>query len=92
MRSTMRWTRRCLSINAIVEKGEQKHFEQAIGQLERFVQDKILVCRRERVRVSLKNCDTRERDVTRLSVPLPGKRLRRRSTGWLPGTRVSNAA
>jgi superfamily II DNA/RNA helicase len=31
-----------------VEEGEQKHFEQAIGQLERFVEDKILVCRRER--------------------------------------------
>ena len=30
-----------------VEEGEQKHFEQAIGQLERFVEDKILVCRRE---------------------------------------------
>jgi len=31
-----------------IETGEQKHFEQAIGQLERFVQDKVLVCRRER--------------------------------------------
>ena len=31
-----------------IEKGEQKRFEQAIGQLERFVQDKVLVCRRER--------------------------------------------
>lgn len=30
-----------------VEEGEQKHFEEAIGQLERFVEDKILVCRRE---------------------------------------------
>jgi hypothetical protein len=30
-----------------VEEGEQNHFEQAIGQLERFVEDKILVCRRE---------------------------------------------
>jgi hypothetical protein len=30
-----------------IEKGEQRHFEQAIGQLERFVQDKVLVCRRE---------------------------------------------
>jgi superfamily II DNA or RNA helicase len=30
-----------------VEKSEQKHFEQALGQLERFVDDKILVCRRE---------------------------------------------
>jgi Helicase conserved C-terminal domain/SNF2-related domain len=34
-----------------VEEDEQKHFEQAIGQLERFVEDKILVCRRERVSV-----------------------------------------
>jgi hypothetical protein len=31
-----------------VEKREQKHLEQAIGQLERFVDDKVLVCRRER--------------------------------------------
>ena len=30
-----------------VEPGEQEHFEQAIGQLERFVADKMLVCRRE---------------------------------------------
>jgi hypothetical protein len=35
-----------------VEKGEQKHFEQAIGQLERFVEDKILVCRRERASIA----------------------------------------
>jgi hypothetical protein len=34
-----------------VEGGEQKHFEQAIGQLERFVEDKILVCRRERASI-----------------------------------------
>jgi len=37
-----------------VEKGEQRHFEQAIGQLERFVQDKILVCRRERASIDEK--------------------------------------
>jgi hypothetical protein len=37
-----------------VEKGEQQHFEQAIGQLERFVEDKILVCRRERTSISEK--------------------------------------
>lgn len=37
-----------------VEKGEQKHFEEAIGQLERFVEDKILVCRRERVNIAEK--------------------------------------
>jgi hypothetical protein len=30
-----------------VEKGEQLHFEKAIGQIDRFVKDKILVCRRE---------------------------------------------
>ncbi|HLM98718.1 MAG TPA: SNF2-related protein [Bryobacteraceae bacterium] len=34
-----------------VEEGEQQHFEQAIGQLERFVEDKILVCRRERASI-----------------------------------------
>ena len=37
-----------------VEEAEQKHFEQAIGQLERFVEDKILVCRRERTSIAEK--------------------------------------
>jgi superfamily II DNA or RNA helicase len=37
-----------------VEKGEQQHFENAIGQLERFVEDKILVCRRERTSIAEK--------------------------------------
>jgi Helicase conserved C-terminal domain/SNF2-related domain len=37
-----------------VEEAEQKHFEQAIGQLERFVEDKILVCRRERASIAEK--------------------------------------
>jgi superfamily II DNA or RNA helicase len=37
-----------------VEEGEQKHFEEAIGQLERFVEDKILVSRRERGSISEK--------------------------------------
>lgn len=37
-----------------VEEGEQKHFEEAIGQLERFVEDKILVCRRERASITEK--------------------------------------
>jgi adenine-specific DNA-methyltransferase len=37
-----------------VEEGEEKHFEQAIGQLERFVEDKILVCRRERASIAEK--------------------------------------
>jgi hypothetical protein len=37
-----------------VEKREQKHFEQAIGQLERFVDDKVLVCRRERASLAEK--------------------------------------
>jgi hypothetical protein len=37
-----------------IEAGEQKHFEQAIGQLERFVQDKVLVCRRERASIAQK--------------------------------------
>jgi hypothetical protein len=35
-----------------VEQGEEQHFEQAIGQLERFVEDKILVCRRERTSIA----------------------------------------
>ena len=37
-----------------VEEAEQKHFEQAVGQLERFVEDKILVCRRERASIAEK--------------------------------------
>jgi Helicase conserved C-terminal domain/SNF2-related domain len=37
-----------------IEKGEQRHFEEAIGQLERFVEDKILVCRRERASIAEK--------------------------------------
>ncbi len=35
-----------------VEKAEQQHFEQAIGQLERFVEDKVLVCRRDQAGVA----------------------------------------
>ena len=45
----------------VVEKGEQQHFEQAIGQLERFVEDKILVCRRERTSIAEKLKSARER-------------------------------
>jgi hypothetical protein len=37
-----------------VEAGEQRHFEQALGQLERFVADKVLVCRRERAGIAEK--------------------------------------
>jgi hypothetical protein len=44
-----------------VEEVEQKHFEQAIGQLERFVEDKILVCRRERASIAEKLRSTRAR-------------------------------
>jgi adenine-specific DNA-methyltransferase len=44
-----------------VELREQKHFEQAIGQLERFVDDKILVCRRERTSIAEKLRSAKER-------------------------------
>jgi adenine-specific DNA-methyltransferase len=44
-----------------IEAGEQKHFEQAIGQLERFVQDKVLVCRRERASIAHKLRMARDR-------------------------------
>lgn len=44
-----------------IEKIEQMHFEQAIGQLERFVEDKILVCRRERASISEKLRFARDR-------------------------------
>jgi hypothetical protein len=37
-----------------IETSEQKHFEQALGQLERFVEDKVLVCRRERAGIAEK--------------------------------------
>jgi hypothetical protein len=37
-----------------VEKSEQKHFEQALGQLERFVEDKVLVRRKERASIAEK--------------------------------------
>jgi adenine-specific DNA-methyltransferase len=37
-----------------IETAEQLHFEQAVGQLESFVQDKIMVCRRELKRVQEK--------------------------------------
>ena len=43
------------------EQREQAHFEQAIGQLERFVDDKVLVCRRERASVAEKLGSARER-------------------------------
>jgi superfamily II DNA or RNA helicase len=44
-----------------VEKSEQKHFEQAIGQLERFVEDKVLVFRRERASIGTKLRYAKER-------------------------------
>lgn len=44
-----------------IEKTEQKHFEQAIRQLERFVEDKILVLRRERASISEKLRYAKER-------------------------------
>ena len=44
-----------------VEAREQKHFERAIGQLERFVDDKVLVCRRERAALAEKLRSARAR-------------------------------
>ena len=44
-----------------IEKSEQKHFEQAIRQLERFVEDKILVLRRELSSTSEKLRSAKER-------------------------------
>ena len=48
-----------------VEEGEQNHFEEAIGQLERFVEDKILVCRRERASIAdkLRTARTRRDEI-----------------------------
>ena len=44
-----------------VEGGEQQHFEKAVGQLERFVEDKVLVCRRERTSIAEKLMSAYER-------------------------------
>src|SRR6185369_11803909 len=44
-----------------VETSEQAHFEQALGQLERFVDDKVLVCRRERAGIADKLRSARAR-------------------------------
>jgi superfamily II DNA or RNA helicase len=48
-----------------VEKREQQHFEKAMGQLERFVDDKALICRRERASVTekLRSARTRRDEV-----------------------------
>lgn len=48
-----------------VEEGEQAHFEEVIGKLERFVEDKILVRRREHAVVaeSLKGAKTRREEI-----------------------------
>jgi DNA repair exonuclease SbcCD nuclease subunit len=53
-----------------VEKSEQKHFEQALGQLERFVEDKVLVCRRERAGLAekLRAARTRRDEIVGASV------------------------
>jgi hypothetical protein len=37
-----------------IEESEHKHFKEALGQLERFMEDKILVCRRERASIAEK--------------------------------------
>lgn len=44
-----------------IERSEQRHFEQAIRQLERFVEDKILVLRRELTSISEKLRSAKER-------------------------------
>ena len=58
-----------------VEKREQKHFEQAIGQLERFVDDKVLVCRRERASIAekLRSARSSTRRGGRLHRARPGR-------------------
>jgi superfamily II DNA or RNA helicase len=44
-----------------IEKSEQEHFEQALGQLERYVEDKVLLCRRELAGVAEKLRAARDR-------------------------------
>ena len=44
-----------------IEETETRHFEQAVGQLERYVEDKILVCRRERASLTEKLRSARAR-------------------------------
>ena len=71
------------------EKHEQKHFERAIGQLERFVEDKIMVCRRERASIAEKLRSAKARRDTS-SAPPRETELKRRSLTWRPRTRRSN--
>ena len=48
-----------------IEEGENHHFERAIGQLERYVEDKVLVSRRERasIREKLRSARARRDEV-----------------------------
>jgi hypothetical protein len=48
-----------------IDEDESRHFERAIGQLERYVEDKILVCRRERASITekLRSARTRRDEV-----------------------------
>ncbi len=69
-----------------VEKREQEHFDQAIGQLERFVEDKVLVSRRERARIA-ESYAQREIAAIRSSGRALARGSRRRSSGSQRGTR-----
>ena len=73
-----------------IEEREHQHFEQAIGQLERYVEDKILVCRRERAGI-LENYAPHGLVVTKLSAPRPAIGLKRISSAWRTGKRLSTA-
>lgn len=44
-----------------IEKGEQQHFEEATSRLERFVDDKVMVSRRDRASVTAKLSSARAR-------------------------------
>jgi hypothetical protein len=53
-----------------IERGEQAHFEAALGQLERFAEDRVLVCRQRRAAIRRKLQSLRvRRDTTVGSEP-----------------------
>ena len=85
-----RSTRPCSSTNARLEKREQKHFEQAIGQLERFVDDKVLVCRRERASIAEKLRSAKARRDTVVG-STARDRVEEEIVVWRPRTMRSNA-
>ena len=89
--STTRSTRPCSSTSARSRRASRSTSSRPSVSLSDSSRTKSW-CAAASGRASPKSCGPRGSDVTRLSVPLPEIGSRRRSTGWPPGTRVSNAA